>query len=322
MKVIALVAFKNEETFLKNNLPQLSHLCDVLIGHDDDSTDHSREIFTQHGGKVIPHSRKLDWANGCQFQVRQSLLRIGREEGGTHFICLDADEVFTPDAAKELRSQMVTLSPGSALCFKWINCWADPEKETLAYDPQAVVYKDFIFADAPGLEIPYGMIHFSRTPTKASSHVNSTSDGGVLHLQNFNFANFIAKQLWYQLNEIVFNDYPYFYVEYKYLDFTRKPAGLISVKPPWIEEFQQLKSESRVSKHWQLEIAKVLNEVKDPNIQFLALWHYPFLGEIYREFYGVKPKRKTLLRITIDPIRLKLFLLRSWVANWRSQNSK
>jgi hypothetical protein len=115
---------------------------------------------------------------------------------------------------------------------------------------------DFVFADAPGLEIPYGMIHFSRTPTQASSHVNSTCDGGVLHLQNFNFANFIAKQLWYQLNEVVFNNYPYFYVEYKYLNFTKKPTDLISVKPRWIEDFQQLKSESGVSQHWQFEIAK------------------------------------------------------------------
>jgi glycosyltransferase involved in cell wall biosynthesis len=322
MKIVALVAFKNEEVFLKNNLPQLSQLCDMLIGHDDNSTDNSKEIFTQHGGIIIPRSRSLDWANGGQFQVRQSLLRVGREEGGTHFICLDADELFTADVTKNLRTQIAGLSPGYALCFKWINCWADPDSEEFAYDPQSVIYKDFIFADAAGLEIPFGMIHFSRTPTNVSSHVRSVSDGGVLHLQNFNFANFIAKQLWYQLNEVVFNNYPYYYVEHKYLYFTRKPDGLISVKPHWIEDFPQLDSEPRLSTNWRIEIVKVLAEVEDPNIQFLALWDYPFLSEIYEEFYGVKPRPKTLLRISFDQIRLKFFVFRSSVASWRSKNSR
>jgi hypothetical protein len=322
MKIIALLAFKNEEVFLRNNLPQLSELCDVLLGHDDNSTDKSREIFTKYGGVVIPHSRDLDWANGGQFQVRDKLLRIGRAQGGTHFICLDADEVFTSDVAKDLRNQIVKLSPGSALCFKWINCWAHSAHEKFAYDPKTVIYKDFIFADADGLEIPYGMIHFSRTPTNSASHLRSVSDGGVLHLQNYNFENFIAKQLWYQLSEMVFNNYPYFYLEHKYLRFTRRPNNLVLIEPNWIEDLAQLKSETKLSIYWRLEISKVLTQIKDQKVQYLELWKYPFLSDIYKEFYGVRPKNKTLLRMANDRVRLTLFILRSSVANWRSQNLK
>jgi glycosyltransferase involved in cell wall biosynthesis len=322
MKIIALLAFKNEEVFLRNNLPQLSELCDVLLGHDDNSADKSGEIFTEYGGVLIPQSRSLDWANGGQFQVRNALLRIGREKGGTHFICLDADEVFTSDVAKDLRDQIAELSPGSALCLKWINCWTDPANEKFAYDPKAVIYKDFVFADADGLEIPFGLIHFSRTPTTESSHVRSASEGGVLHLQNYNYENFVAKQLWYQLSEIMFNNYPYFYVEHKYLYFTKRPHNLVSIEPHWIEGMPHLKSETKLSVYWRLEILKVLNQIKDLNAQYLELWENPFLGEIYNEFYGVRPAVKTPLRVAYDRARLTLFVLRSRVANWRSQNFK
>src|SRR5690349_6092944 len=91
MKIIALMPAKNESWILPTTLPQLKRFVDHIIlldGHSDDSTvalarSHGVEILEQPG-------RKADYS-----LWRQTLLDRGREQGGTHFVWLDADEAFT-----------------------------------------------------------------------------------------------------------------------------------------------------------------------------------------------------------------------------------
>jgi hypothetical protein len=322
MKLVALLAFRNEEEFLKQNIPQLIEFCDIVLGHDDNSTDKSREVFSDLGGVIIPHARSLQWGNGGEFQVRHALLLAGRKLGGTHFICIDADEIFTSDVVGELRAQILTLAPGSALSLKWISCWANPINGKLAYDPHSVDYKDFIFADREDLQIPRGLIHFSRTPTNATSHVQSNCSGGVLHLQNFNHGNFIAKQLWYQLSEIVFSNHPYYYLDYKYLSYTERPQNLVVLDDGWVKGLPQMISNSNLSMHWHSEIIKMLHDVEERQIQYLGMWRNPELATIYKQFYGVAPRKIPLVISCIDAVRLRIFLMRSKIATWRCQNSR
>lgn len=322
MKIIALIAFKNEEQFLKYLLPQLSEVCDIILGHDDNSMDKSREIFTGFGGVLIPQSRSLQWGNGGEYQVRNALLKAGRENGGTHFICLDADELFTLDMFRELPALISALQPGSALSLNWISCWAASDVGHLAFDPSSVIYKDFVFADQEGLEFPYGLIHFSRTPTSSSLHVRSDSSGGVLHLQNFNYENFLAKQLWYQLSEVAFSNHPYYYLDYKYFDYTKKPIDLVPIDPIWVQETLQTPTSSRVSIHWRNEIVRMLRDISIDKIEFLKMWSYPVLAEIFEEFHGVPPRKKPLMTSIVEKFRLRIFRSRSWFAIWRSRNAK
>lgn len=322
MKIVALLAFRNEEEFLRHNLPQLKQICDVILGHDDDSTDKSKEIFSKFGGVILPHSRTLQWGNGGEFQVRDALLRAGRGIGGTHFICLDADELFTSDTYDDLHSSISELSPGSALSFRWISCWEDPSDGKLAYEPHAMIYKDFIFADKAGLEYPNGLLHIPRTPTDSESHVQSASNGGVLHLQNFNYANFIAKQLWYQLSEVVFSGHPYYYLDQKYPTYSKKYENLVALNPIWFEDLPRMVSRVSVSTHRRQEIIDMLHACERGKIEHLGLWGNEDMRTIYREFYGVFPRRKTLIRALFDIIRLQIFTSRSRFARWRSQNFK
>lgn len=322
MKIVALIAFRNEEVFLKHNIPQLIGFCDIVLGHDDKSTDKSGEVFSGLGGIIIPHARSLQWGNGGEHQVRNALLLAGRKMGGTHFICIDSDEIFTSDVFAELRAQILALAPGSALSLKWISCWANPINGNLAYDPSSVDYKDFIFADRADLQIPQGLIHFSRTPTNATTHVRSNSSGGVLHLQNFNHANFIAKQLWYQLSEIIFSNHPYYYLDYKYLRYTERPKNLIALNGEWVDDLPQIISDSNLSMHWHSEIVKMLHDANKHQIQYLGMWRHPELASIYKQFYGVAPRKIPLVISYIDAIRLQIFLMRSKIAKWRYQNSR
>ena len=320
MKLIALIAFKNEEQFLKYILPQLTEICDVILGHDDDSTDKSRQIFAGFGGILIPRARSLKWGNGGEYQVRSALLEAGRKNGGTHFVCLDADELFTTDILRELSESISALQPGFALSLKWISCWIDSNTGQLTYQPNAIVYKDFIFADKAGLEFPHGMIHISRTPTNATHHIRSSSSGGVLHLQNLNYENFLAKQLWYQLSEVVFSNHPYFYLDYKYLSYTRKPKDLIAIEPDQYELAPEVFSNSKISLHWRLEIILMLREVSLEKIEFLGMWKNQVLAEVFEEYYGFPPRKKPRIIYVLEKLKLWIFVLRSWFANLRSRN--
>lgn len=322
MKIIALIAFKNEEQFLKYLLPQLSEVCDIILGHDDNSIDKSREIFTGFGGVLIPQSRSLQWGNGGEYQVRNALLKAGRENGGTHFICLDADELFTSDILSDLPELISRLQPGSALSLKWISCWAGKNDETLVYEPNSIIYKDFIFADDIGLEFPVGLFHISRTPTNSNLHIISNVNGGVLHLQNLNYENFLAKQLWYQLSEVVFSNHPYYYLDHKYIAITKKPGDLLTLNPGWIGETPMPISNSKLSVHWKQAILKMLQEVPMDKIEYLELWRHPILARIFEETYGVLPRKKTLLISVFEKVKLRIFLSRAWLANRRVRNAK
>ena len=96
MKVIGILPFKNEEKFLPTYLSNVQPICDEIIAVDDHSTDNSRQIMEDAGvivkGYEDTEKLKGGWTCGL---IRQHLFNYAREAGGTHFVCLDADETFT-----------------------------------------------------------------------------------------------------------------------------------------------------------------------------------------------------------------------------------
>ena len=110
MKVISLLPFKNEEWVLQSYLHSIKRLSDEIIAIDDGSTDDSVQILESAGAKVHS-SEKLKNFNSCwsEGSIRAELLRLGREAGGTHFICLDADETFTNPAITTIKYMLPNL---------------------------------------------------------------------------------------------------------------------------------------------------------------------------------------------------------------------
>ena len=125
MKVIALVPFKNEAHILPTYFSSLVGIVDIVIGFDDGSIDDSRKIFNSLGGQIIDRHDVPDWGNGGQRFVRELLLKSGRIAGGTHFICLDADEALSSNFNNSAKSKIEKMNPGEKIALKWITLWKD-----------------------------------------------------------------------------------------------------------------------------------------------------------------------------------------------------
>ena len=94
-----MIPFKNEETFIEHAINSVKDISDEIICINDNSTDLSPEIAKNTGAVVVNSSEKVDYG-WPELRIRNDLLSIGRDYGGTHFICLDADELISENLKK------------------------------------------------------------------------------------------------------------------------------------------------------------------------------------------------------------------------------
>lgn len=206
MKLIALLPFKNEEWILPTYLSTMSKIADLIIAIDDGSTDSSRLLIEKVGGVVYKSDiqTNVGWP---EHQIRERLLDLGRSHGGTHFICLDADESFTANFISLSRELMASMNPGQKLSMHWLALW----KSAYFYRDDSSVwsenYKDFVFCDDGVSRYNYAFLGVGRTPGQNSANtlikLNSADYGGVLHFQFSSWNRFQLKQAWYRCSELI-----------------------------------------------------------------------------------------------------------------------
>ena len=207
MKIIGLLPFKNEEWILPTYLSNVLPVCDEIIAIDDNSIDNSRQIM-EDAGVIVKDYKDIEnlkggWSCGL---IRQHLFNYARESGGTHFVCLDADETFTSNFVPIARDIISQLQPGEKAQLQWLALW----KSCTAYRDDHTVwsrnFKDFIVCDHPSLTYEYQYMCEGRT---IGWHSEDTlrrlqiEYGGVLHYQFAYFNNFLLKQAWCQVGELV-----------------------------------------------------------------------------------------------------------------------
>ena len=211
MKIVALLPFKNEAWCLPSYLHNTLKVVDEIIAIDDGSIDDSAKILKDAGAKVYSADNLRNFNSGwSEGSFRAELLKLGRESGGTHFVCLDADESFTNNFVEISKESISQLRPGEKIAMQWLALW----KSYTHYRHDSTVWsnnwKDFIVADSP--ELTYNSkqhMHLGRTPLgdheSGKSHWISypPNYAAVMHFQFSVYNNFQLKQCWLRCSELI-----------------------------------------------------------------------------------------------------------------------
>lgn len=208
-KIIGLVPVRNEALIIEQCLRGLAPYVDEIIILNDASEDDTLDIIYRVGPscKVSHVLNKPVWNRNESFD-RNMLLIEGRKRGGTHFIVIDADEMFTANCLDDgfLRNAILALQPGDSLFMHWIRLWRDID-HFKSSDKEA---KTMIFCDDGIAVYPDSLIHTPRIPRPLNGTKKGLGDPqthGLLHFQSVNWRNMLIRQAWYQCFErIHFNN--------------------------------------------------------------------------------------------------------------------
>ena len=205
MKVVALLPFKNEEKFLPSYLCTVKPVVDQIIAINDGSTDSGPEILTNAGCTVVDNDEKVS-AGWAELGIRNRLLQLGRDSGGTHFVCLDADEAFTTPFVAKAPVVYSKMRPGDKVVMQWLAMWKSVDHYRDDHSVWSNNYKDFVFCDDGKIKYPDVWMHTPRTPGENREDNRLTLNpkhGAVLHWQFSEFTNFQLKQAFYRVSELI-----------------------------------------------------------------------------------------------------------------------
>jgi glycosyltransferase involved in cell wall biosynthesis len=237
------MAFRNEENFLAQHLKALSLFTDAIVVLDDASTDNSLKIAydLQKECNIEKIIEKDIWFRD-EPGDRNKLLQAGREIGGTHFICIDADEMISSNLLidNQLRNTILKLQPLEALALTWVQLWRSVDyyrhDDSIWTNQQRI----FIFCDDGLCSYQSEFIHTHRTPLSLKKVFRfPTDDFGLIHFQFVNWDNLLLKQAWYRCLEHVRNpDKSISEINYSYgrskdeIGLSRSPS-----KPGWLQYY-------------------------------------------------------------------------------------
>jgi len=204
-KIVGLIAARNESPILEQCLKALALYTDAIVYLDDASDDNSIQIVKSltEECKIQKIISKNSWYRD-EPGDRNKLLQAGRELGGTHFIVIDADEIFTANCLQNnfLRNQILNLKAGESMCLVWIQLWRSVNNYRFDNSVWTWSYKPIIFCDDGTCSYSSDFIHTPRIPNLAGHrHSIQGYSHGLLHFQFVNWRNLLIKQAWYRCLE-------------------------------------------------------------------------------------------------------------------------
>lgn len=223
-KIVGLIQARNEQETIEQCLRGLAVYTDAIVLLDDNSDDNTLKIARAlaqelHIEHIIaqPYS---GWQKTSEADNRQTLLDAGRAIGGTHFILIDADELFMAPCAQDnwLRNKILSLKKGQVLAFPMVNVWGSvyQYRDDEWCSPRQGVWrhKPIAFCDdqrcnyvnLPTKVAATKMLHGSRVPincTYAKHELVHELYHGIIHFKWANLHNIRLKKVWYMMLEFI-----------------------------------------------------------------------------------------------------------------------
>ncbi len=209
MKLIGLMAVRNEDWVLGLSLPAAMLFVDHMVVCDHSSRDRTPAILEEvrQGWPGRLHTLRLEDPTWHEAAIRQRLLATGRQLGGSHFATVDADEVLTGNLLPRIRPMFEGLDPGELLCLPWLELWHDLDHYRSDQSPLLHDWMSLGFRDHPGLRHgPHTRDYdlHARLPLgwrRERRLLEDRSQGGVFHLAFANPGRERAKLAWYKMTE-------------------------------------------------------------------------------------------------------------------------
>ena len=308
MKIVALLPFKNEAWCLPSYLHNTLKVVDEIIAIDDGSIDDSAKILKDAGAKVYSADNLRNFNSGwSEGSIRAELLKLGRESGGTHFVCLDADESFTNNFVEISKESISQLRPGEKIAMQWLALW----KSYTHYRHDSTVWsnnwKDFIVADSP--ELTYNSkqhMHLGRTPLgdheSGKSHWISypPNYAAVMHFQFSVYNNFQLKQCWLRCSELIQEPNNVHGINSKYsITLLEQNVGLEEMPESWYNDIP-LPSVDNFDPEWKESsfvradlLPGIYKYFEDYGVEFfepLNIWHVPQLRKYFIKQTARQPR--------------------------------
>ncbi len=293
MKVITLVPVKNESWILDFSLKNFSLFSDEILLLDDASEDDSVAVASAYPKvKVIPYKDNDPHVN--MSKRRTKLLEAGRASGGTHFVCLDADEVISDGLTKNIRGELLQLSAGQKLLLPWI--LINRSLEDFVYSKEYEDnYKDFAFCDDKKVSFIDRALSEERTPGNNDSAKKIDFEKGcVYHFQNIPLKRNQYKQAWYRCNELLEGVKSPRRINMIY-DFTKdlSSKNAVRVTDSFIEENKVLIQKEA---DFSLPLQRIVNLFEEKGILYfepLDIWYLEELRQLFLKKTGRAPRAST-----------------------------
>ncbi len=293
MKIITLVPVKNEAWILKFSLKNFSLFSDEIIILNDNSVDKSKDII-----KTFPKARIIDFTESEDVvdmsKRRNILLNAGRESGGTHFVFLDADEIFSENFIENIKQIMTSLKSGQTVKLPWITI-IENKTELYFNRKEETVYKDFIFCDDKVSIYRKQNLSEARTPGMQQNIITIPFKSGyVIHLQYLASARNKMKQAWYRMNELLQNQRSAARINATYEHTKRKSLKKgFMLRDSFVEKNKSLIEANVSAEHHLDQITGLFKKHGVKRFEHLDIWDIADIKDIFKKDLGRDPKPKT-----------------------------
>ena len=293
MKIIALLPVKNEAWVLDHTLRCLSAFCDVILIHDQQSTDASRDIARLFQKAVwidSPESRICE-------QARWQLWDIARQYDGDNLLwCTDADELVSPPLVRRfLENGDDTLRSGVVLESLYCHFWNSANRYRTGLGAYAPYWKPIAIVDDRRLDYDRSRtlpLHEERVPIAANAARVRLDNAVVLHLQWLLPNRSQMRQAWYRCREWLHRERSATEINRFYsvtLPQWRVPTDVIP--PEWLEAVTLPDIEVDQAPTWQQ--TEILGWFDARGVEFfepLEIWHVPLLRDEFKRRAGRTPR--------------------------------